>query len=135
MAITGFSIHGSVSNTKQKNIKNLQVYELLNHCYEVLKEKEILEENYEMVEMYFIRYIVWLLLFSTKKVEYQTIKKEYQKIFAWLEERFPNYKKNKLVGITTPKGELASVRLTVYLFMLFHKLGLGKAILFIYSKI
>lgn len=126
---------GSVSNTTQKNIKNLQVYELLNSCYEVLKEKNILEENYEIVEMYFIRYIVWFLLFSTKKLEYKTIKEEYNKIFKWLEEKFPNYKNNKLLVITKPKGEILSVRLTVYIFMLAHKLKMGKALLLIYSKI
>ncbi len=125
----------SVSNTTQKNIKNLQVYELLNNCYDILKEKNILEEHYEIIEMYFIRYIVWFLLFSTKKVEYKTIKEEYDKIFKWLEARFPNYKRNKLLGITTPKGEILSVRLTVYVFMLAHKLKLGKILLLIYSKI
>ena len=125
----------SVSNTTQKNIKNLQVYELLNSCYNVLKEKKILENHYEILEMYFIRYIVWFLLFSTKKVKYKTIKTEYDKIFKWLEEKFPNYKKNKLLGITKPKGEILSVRLTVYIFMLAHKLKLGKVLLLIYSKI
>ena len=125
----------SVSNTTQKNIQNLQVFELLNSCYDVLKEKNILEKNYEIVEMYFIRYIVWFLLFSTKKVKYNIIKTEYEKIFKWLEERFPNYQKNKLLGINKPKGEIASVRITVYLFMLAHKLKLGKVMLAIYSKI
>lgn len=125
----------SVSNTTQKNIQNLQVFELLNSCYNVLKEKNILEKNYEIVEMYFIRYIVWFLLFSTKKVKYNIIKTEYEKIFKWLKERFPNYQKNKLLGINKPKGEIANVRITVYLFMLAHKLKLGKVMLAIYSKI
>lgn len=125
----------SVSNTTQKNIKNLQVYELLNNCYEVLNQKKILEKHYEIVEMYFIRYIVWFLLFSTKKVDSKTIKTEYDKIFDWINSKFPNYKKNKLLGISTPNGEIASVRITVYLFMLAHKLKLGKILLLIYSKI
>ena len=111
------------------------MFELLNRCYNVLKEKNILEKNYEIVEMYFIRYIVWFLLFSTKKVKYNIIKIEYEKIFKWLEERFPNYQKNKLLGINKPKGEIANVRITVYLFMLAHKLKLGKVMLAIYSKI
>lgn len=125
----------SVSNTTQKNIKNLQVYELLNNCYDILKQKNILEKHYEIIEMYFIRYIVWFLLFSTKKVDSKTIKTEYDKIFSWLKSKFPEYKKNKLLGISTPKGEIASVRLTVYFFMLVHKLKLGKLLLLIYSKI
>ena len=126
---------GSVSNTNQKNISNLQVFDLLNSCYNVTKKKNILDKNYEYLEMYFIRYIVWFLLFSTKKVEYKVIKEKYNEIFNWLKERFPNYKKNKLLGITKPRGEIASVRLSVYIFMLLHKLHLGKLFLLIYSKI
>lgn len=126
---------GSVSNTTQKNISNLQVFDLLNSCYNVTKKKNILDKNYEYLEMYFIRYIVWFLLFSTKKVEYKVIKEKYNEIFNWLKERFPNYKKNKLLGITKPRGEIASVRLSVYIFMLLHKLHLGKLFLLIYSKI
>ena len=125
----------SVSNTVQKNIKNLQVYDLLNKCYYVIKEKKILEKNYEIMEMYFIRYIVWVLLFSIKKLDYKTINEEYKKIFSWLKEKFPNYKKNKLLGLRKPKGEILEVRVIVYIFMILHKLHLLLPILFIYSKI
>ena len=125
----------SVSNTKQKNINNLQIYKLLNSCYDILLKKNILEKHYEIIEMYFIRYIVWFLLFSTKKVKYETIKLEYTKIFNWLKERFPNYRNNQLIGMFTPKGEILSVRLTVYIFMKMEKLHLGKLFLGIYSKI
>ena len=125
----------SVSNTVQKNIKNLQVYDLLNKCYYVIKEKKILEKNYEIMEMYFIRYIVWVLLFSIKKLDYKTINEEYKKIFSWLKEKFPNYKKNKLLGLRKPKGEILEVRVIVYIFMTLHKLHLLSPILFIYSKI
>lgn len=125
----------SVSNTVQKNIKNLQVYELLNKCYYVIKEKKILEKNYEIMEMYFIRYIVWVLLFSIKKLDYKTINEEYKKIFSWLKEKFPNYKKNKLLGLRKPRGEILEVRVIVYIFMILHKLYLLSPILFIYSKI
>lgn len=126
---------GSVSNTTQKNISNLQVFDLLNSCYDVITEKNLLQENYEILEMYFIRYIVWFLLFSTKKVQAKIIEDEYDKIFNWLEEKFPNYSKNKLLGIKKPKGEILSVRLSVYIFMLFHKIHLGKFLLKVYSKI
>ena len=83
----------SVSNTVQKNIKNLQVYDLLNKCYYVIKEKKILEKNYEIMEMYFIRYIVWVLLFSIKKLDYKTINEEYKKYFLGLKKNFQTTKK------------------------------------------
>ncbi|MCF0125831.1 MAG: glycosyltransferase [Clostridia bacterium] len=125
----------SVSNTTQKNIKNLQVYELLNSCYDILNKKNILDKNYQIIEMYFIRYIVWFLTFSTKKVGTKIIKEEYDKIFEWLENKFPNYQKNKLLGISKPKGELFSIRLMVSGFMFAHKIKLGKTLLIAYSKI
>lgn len=125
----------SVSNTIQKDIRNIQVFKLLNECYKILQEKNLLEENYEIIEMHFIRYIIWFLSFSTKKIKYSIISEQYDKLFDWLNERFPNYKKNKLVGILKPKGEILAIRLLYFIFMIFHKLKLGKFLVYIYSKI
>lgn len=125
----------SVSNTTQKNITNLDVYKLLNSCYGVLKEKGILEKKYEIIEMYFIRYIIWILLFSTKKLSYKIISNEYDKLFNWLKERFPNYKKNKMIGIGKPKGEIPSLKFLYLIFMISHKIKLGKILVWMYAKI
>lgn len=125
----------SVSNTTQKNITQLQVYELLNNCYDMVKKEGLLEKNYKIIETHFIRYIIWLLSFSTKKLDYKTISKEYDKIFKWLEERFPDYKKSKLIGFNKPKGEILSIRLMLTIFIRFHKLNLGKLLVYIYSKL
>lgn len=125
----------SISNTIQKDIRQMQVYELLNNCYDILVRKNTINKHYEMIEMYFIRYIIWLLTFSTKRLPYKTISEEYDKIFNWLKDRFPNYKKNKLIGITKPKGEIFSVRIFTFVFMKAHNIKLGKLLIFIYSKI
>lgn len=125
----------SVSNTIQKNITQLQVYELLNSIYDELKNCNLLENNKEIIEAYFIRYIVWLLSFSTKNLKYNVISKEYDKIFAWLRERFPNYKKNKLISYSKPKGELFSIRFFTRTFMIANNLHLGKLFNYLYSKI
>lgn len=125
----------SVSNTTQKNITNLQVYELLNSCYDMVKNEGYLEDNYDIIKTHFTRYIVWLISFSTKKLDYETISKEYDKIFNWLEEKFPDYKDNKMISYTKPDGELFSVRFLTKTFMIFHKLNLGKILVYLYSKI
>lgn len=125
----------SVSNTIQKDFRNIQVFNLLDECYNVLQEKNILDKNYEIIEMHFIRYIIWFLSFTTKKVPYNIVRQEYKELFKWLAERFPNYKKNKLIGLTKPKGEEKRVRVLNFLFMFFHKIGLGKVLMFLYSKI
>ncbi|MDO5555879.1 MAG: glycosyltransferase [Clostridia bacterium] len=125
----------SVSNTKQKNLKNLNVLYLLNNCYEILDEKDILNKKYELIEMYFFRYVVWYLLFTTKGLSYEAISKEYDKLILFLQEKFPNYKKNKLIKIYLPKGEILSSRITVAVFMFCHKIHLGKILVYLFSKI
>lgn len=125
----------SVSNTIQKNITQLQVYELLNLCYNELKQSNLLEKNYEIIKTYFTRYIVWLLAFSTKKLDKQTIYKEYDKLFNWLEEKFPDYRKNKMISFTKPDGEDLSIRIFTKCFLIAHKLHLAKFFTYIYSKI
>jgi len=125
----------SVSNTIQKNITQLQVYELLDGCYNELKEANVLEQNYEIIEAYFIRYILWLLYFSTKKLDKQTIYKEYDKLFNWLEKNFPNYRKNHLIGFNKPYGEVLSIRIFTKFFLVAHKLHLAKILIYLYSRL
>lgn len=125
----------SVSNTKQKNIQKLQVYELLNSCYDMLKEEKLLDKNYEILKTHFTRYIIWLLSFSTKGLSYEIISKEYDNLFKWLEERFPDYKKNKMISYTKPYGEVFNIRFLVKSFMIAHNLHLGKILTYVYSKI
>lgn len=125
----------SVSNTSQKNFKNIQVFKLLDECYNIVIQKKILEKNYELIELHFYRYIIWFLSFSTKKQKYKDISELYDKLFCWLNKKFPNYKKNKLIGIGKPKGEIFGIQLLYIIFMLAHKLKLGKLLVYIYSKI
>jgi len=130
----------SVSNTTQKNIKNLQVYELLNSCYDILAETKVasgnslLKEKHDIVKTYFTRYIVWLISFSTKKLPYREISSEYDKLFKWLEERFPDYKKNKMISFSKPEGEELVVRFMTNSFLIAHKMHLGKIFTYLYSK-
>lgn len=125
----------SVSNSKQKDIRNLQVYELLNSCYNMLNKCKLLEKKYEVIKTYFTRYIVWLLTFSTKRLKYKAISEEYDRLFEWLKERFPDYKRNKMIGFTKPNGDIPSIKIFTKSFLIFNKLKLGKIVVYIYSKI
>ena len=120
----------SVSNTTQKNIKQLQVFTLLNNCYDELERSGILEKKYDITKTYFTRYIIWLILFSCKKLDFKTISTEYDKLFNWLNERFPDYKKYK-----TYNGEVSNIKFITKVFLFAHKLHLGKILTFLYSKI
>lgn len=125
----------SVSSTVHKDIRKLSIYKLLDESYRVVKEKNILNKHYDIIEMHFIRTIMLILSYSTKKIPYKIISEEYDKIFNWLSEHFPNYKKTKLVGSGKPKGEIASIQLKDLIFMQAHKLHLGKIMVYLYSKI
>lgn len=125
----------SVSNTRQRNIKNVQIYELLDSCYNMLKENNLLEENYEIIETNFTKYIIWIISYATKGFTYKELSEQYDKIFNWLEEKFPDYKKNKMISYTKPKGETLSSRLMTRTFMILHKMHLGKLLTYMYSKI
>lgn len=125
----------SVSNTIQKNITQLQVYELLNKCYEQLEECNLIKENYNTIKTFFTRYIIWLISFSTKKLDRKILYNEYDKLFNWLEQKFPDYKKNKMIGYFKPEGEIFSVRFFTKSFLIAHKLHLAKVITYLYSKI
>ena len=125
----------SVSNSKQKNITQLELYRLLDTCYDMVKEENLLESNYDILKTHFTRYVVWILSFATKRLSYKTISEEYDKIFAWLSERFPDYKKNKMLSYTKPKSESFSIRFMTKTFLILHNLHLGKLLVYLYSKV
>ena len=124
----------SVSNTIQKNYKDLQVFNLLDNSYEIIKKKKILQDNYEINELYFYRYIIWFLLFSMKKAKKDEIDIQYDKMFYWLKKRFPNYKNNKLICLVKPKGEIFSLRLLYCFFNFTQKLKCGKLFIYILTR-
>lgn len=124
----------SISNTSQKNYKELNVFGLLNKTYEVLKKDKILEEKYEINELYFYRYIIWFLIFSMKKAKKRDIYIQYNEMFKWFTERFPNYKKNKLIGIGSPKGEKRSLQFLYLIFRIAQKIKCAPIIIYVITR-
>lgn len=124
----------SVSNGLQRKFKNVDVFKLLNNSYDQLKKRNLVEGNYEVLEFFFYRYIIWFLLYSVKRQERTDIDKIYDELFDWLSERFPNYKKN---GMMRGKlsGETRATRVACEMFNLFDKINLGKSLVNIWSKV
>lgn len=125
----------SVSNTIQKDFRKIEVLKLLDKCYEILEQKNIIKNNYELIEMHFIRYIIWFLSYTSKKRKYHEISIEYDTLFNWLKTKFPNYKYNKMIGLNKPIGEVKNIQKLYFIFMTCHKIKLGKLLVYIYSKI
>ena len=125
----------SISNTMHKDIKNLEIDKMLNGSYDSLIEKNAINpNNKELIELYYYNFIIWVLQWTTKNTKFKDMSKEYDRLFKWLKERFPNYKKNKLIGINKPEGERFVVSIMFFIFMIMHKLHLGKIGVFIFSR-
>lgn len=125
----------SISNTMHKDIKNLEIDKMLNGSYDSLIEKNAINpNNKELIELYYYNFIIGVLQWTTKNTKFKDMSKEYDRLFKWLKERFPNYKKNKLIGINKPEGERFVVRIMFFIFMIMHKLHLGKIGVFIFSR-
>lgn len=124
----------SVSNTAHKNLNNnLQFDYLIDNIYGVLSKRNLLDDDY--IEYYFIKLIVWFLLYSTRGSDYSLILKELDKNFRWLKDKFPSYKKNPYLKCGYPKGESFFNRFTVFVFIKMYNVHMIKLFLFVYSKV
>ena len=125
---------GSISNTKHKDFEKVDIFRLLNSCYDELKRRGLLEKNYQLVEFFFYRFIMWFLLYACKGQKKTKIDKVYTKLFEWLEERFPEYRKNRMMKGNLP-GEVRATRVACRVFAWFHGMGLGKILIGVWAKI
>ncbi|MEI8103994.1 MAG: glycosyltransferase [Candidatus Moraniibacteriota bacterium] len=123
----------SVSNTNQKTIKSgIRVMTLLDSTFDRLKQIGAVDKS--EVEFYFMRYIVWYLLFVGRKSEYEPMVSEFIKTFDWLKTKFPNFLKNENLSLFHPKGETLRNRFVVSCFIALYKLGLLPFFFRIYSR-
>lgn len=124
----------SISNTQHKDFSKINVFKLLNSCYDELKKQKLLENNYNLVEFFFYRFIAWFLFYSSKEQKKNEIDKMYDKLFNWLEMRFPRYKKNPFLRGKL-EGEERMTRYAYLVLMLGHKLGFGKMVVWAYARL
>ena len=102
----------SVSNSKQAKIdENIDPLFLLQSIYDRLPE--VSGKKKEFIEYYFIRYIVWYILFTLKNSEWKKVREKKKEMFDWLETKFPYYRKNPNIKMGLPKEYSLSNRLSV----------------------
>ena len=119
----------SISNTKHKGFnKNIKIIDFLNK----INYKD--GPNITLNQYFIIRYCIWYLLYSGKNVSYSNFIKEYIKLFNWLKENIPDYRKNKYIKINGPKGEISSIGNIVFIFIILDKLNLVKIFAKIYCR-
>lgn len=123
----------SVTNTIENKIKGIDIINLLDTHYGILKQKNsITKENEEILTLYFILLIIQFLQWVSKGLTYKEISNYYDTFFNWLSDKFPNYNKIKYWKLS--KGDRLKVRLIIFTVMTCNKIHLGKFIVYIYGK-
>jgi len=117
----------SVSNTSQRGLsKEIDIRVLLDKILTEYKEKD------EFIQYYFVRYIVWYMLFSGMKSSSKNFIDYYNMCKTWLKE-------NKITNTISPfsyklKGETFKNRIIVAIFLIVDKLHCIKLFSKIYCK-
>lgn len=124
----------SVTNTINNKIKKIDIIELLNTHYNVLKEKDCInKEDYDLIQIYFVLLSIQFLQWLSKDLSYKEISEKYDMIFDWIEKHFKNYKRAKYWKLS--KGDRLKIRLIFLVFMTCHRLHLGKLAVYMYKYI
>ncbi|MBE5936544.1 MAG: glycosyltransferase family 2 protein [Lachnospiraceae bacterium] len=122
----------SVSNSRQvEATKDGSPIYLLKEIHKSLLNNTTTDNR--LREYFFIRYIVWYMLFTlrgTKKDIYFNVIKE---LFDWLKSEYPEYKNNRYI-FRKPKGEINSVSMSVKIVMILHRLHMDRICLGFLTK-
>ena len=96
---------------------------------------KISPEERECIEYTYLANMVNALVTYGHGCKPEKMKKKYAFFLSDLEEKFPNYQKNKLFGFFGPKGQTLKIRTGVAVTMLAHKLKLAGWMFRILSRI
>lgn len=116
----------SISNTSQKGFnEQIDMRYLLDNLLKISGKSD-------MYSMYYVRYVIWYLLFSGKQANRKEFMQQYHLSFGWLKQNeipifFPLFS-SKI------KGERFGNRLIVFLFVLIYHLRLGSLFASLYCK-
>ena len=124
-----FFNENSVSNSVQNTFDNgLDVLFLLDSTFDSIRRPS------DFLEYYFLRYFCWYMLFSSRGSKKKDIVNEYNKCMTWIRGHFPQYRKNKYIGLRMPKGENAKLHAYVLIFYILERVGLIRPILTLFGK-
>lgn len=123
----------SISNTQHVDpkIEDAVLY-MLKEIYSALDIPSLESRKAAFVEYFYIKTLVFYLLFFGRKFDYKRLINAYDLWFSQLHDWFPNYRKNRFIGLRKPKGEYIKTRLTVACFTAFERVGLIKVFLKLY---
>jgi len=134
---TGYNWHydaQSVSNASQRIMRDdVGVERLLKACFAKLSELGKIHDS--MTEFYFIRYVVWYLLFAGRRTEWRRASIEAERLFEWLSEHFPAWKENQHVGLLRrPVGEPFWNTVALAVVVMFYRFGWLSIFFWLYAR-
>ncbi|WP_081821962.1 glycosyltransferase family 2 protein [Pseudobutyrivibrio sp. LB2011] len=113
----------SVSNTMYQQVNEKVNLKLL---YERMDQIDT-EYNWRLNQYYqyfFLKTVLFHVLTATKATEYSKLVAYKDEMFNWMNNKMLMVEKNKLVGLFNPKGERASIRFVVCVYMILRKMNL-----------
>ncbi|SEQ86359.1 Glycosyl transferase family 2 [Lachnospiraceae bacterium NE2001] len=121
----------SVSNSVQNTFKDdVDVIYLMDSIVDAIGDNTYSP----YLEYFFLRYVCWYMLFSTRGSRKLDIDKVYSKCFAWIGKNFPDYRKSKYIGTRMPKGENPKFHAFVFVFYLLERIHILKPVLKMFGK-
>lgn len=105
----------SVSNTSHRSSEKLLFEETLDSILSMLKNRHIFLTP--MLEHYFIRLVVWYLLYTCKSDGVQLSRANLEKYIMWLDVRLPMWRSDVYASPLRPRGDAAVNRIAVWLFV------------------
>ncbi len=127
----------SVSNSVQNTFKDdVDAVYLMDSIYEKVRAhsdgRDIRSNEY--LEYFFLRYVCWYMLFSTRGSKKADIEKHYNSAFEWIRKHYPDYRKNRFIGFRKPYGEVNKFHAYVFCFYFLEKLHMMKSVLKMFRK-
>lgn len=120
----------SLSNTDSKKLNRtddlIYTLEKINN--------EIIFENSDLKNYFFLRTIIYYLLFSCKGVDYKLVIENYNKLFDYMKKIDGLYRKNKYLKLFCRSGESFRIKMTMKIFVFMQLLKLDRIFLKIYIR-
>lgn len=104
----------SVSNTLQKSSSGLQFYEMIGNLLGSFSARQLELDTYST--HYFVRLIVWFLMYTAKADSSITSSENCVRYIQWLDGELPNWRNNALARPYKPSGDNLPNRVIVWLF-------------------
>lgn len=127
----------SISNTLHKgDSQKLQELFLFQQCMQVLKQKAMItQENEDLVEYFFVKHMIWYIMYTARKKKVFVIKEQYQACFSMIEQYFPHYLRNKNLKLFYTNGEVFKTKVCISIFILCKKTKLLSVLFYVLSKL